>query len=548
MIGDTGNGRSVEETSMREKTPFDWLMPSIADILFLSFFFKLLSNGSGLLDDGDTGWHIVTGENILRTFKIPVSDPYSHTAPGIPWTTHEWLADVAFASFHRLMGLNGVVLLSASVITLTFFFLYRFMLRNGTSAIIAVSFTIVAALTSTLHWLARPHIFSIPLTLAFLVILELYQREKKDHLKLLPLLMILWVNLHGGYVLGLLLVFLYAGGNLLRVYLAQQERDEAKRSFRALGRISIFTLLATFLNPHGPAILYFPFHTAGNAILVDRVVEWLSPNFHEHRLFEYLLLSLIVIFVVSRKKPDIFEGSVSLLLLYMSLYSMRFIPLFVVAVAPMAASRTSGVLEIITRDLMSSRIAQATADIVTRISENVTSLEARFRHHLWVYASIGACLLIALDGGKIGGATVMDYKHNPNNFPVAALDFALSNHIAGNMFNNDGWGGYIIYKSYPEYKVFLDGRSDMYGLPRLLEYTTVTDVHLGYEEILNKYGVTWVIFNANTPICQLLAASGKWKLVYADATANIFLKDIPQNRALIEKYKDAVFVSKDEKD
>src|SRR5882724_5457542 len=200
---------------MKEKRPGDWFMPSLADVLFLSFFFKLLSNGSSLLDDGDTGWHILTGESILRTFKIPVADPYSHTVPGIAWTTHEWLAEVIFALFHRLMGLNGVVLISTTVITLTFYFLYLFMLRRRVSAPVAVSFTILAAFTSMLHWLARPHIFSLALTLAFVVILEMYQREKVNHLKLLPPLMVLWVNLHGGYILGLILVFIYAAGNLL---------------------------------------------------------------------------------------------------------------------------------------------------------------------------------------------------------------------------------------------------------------------------------------------------------------------------------------------
>src|SRR6266446_769692 len=123
---------------MQKRITADWIMPSIADVLFLTFFFQLLRSGATLLDDGDSGWHIVTGINILKTFKIPYSDPYSHTAAGAPWTAHEWLAEVIFAAAHGLMGLNGVVVLSAIIITLTFFFLYLFMLRKGVSAIIAV--------------------------------------------------------------------------------------------------------------------------------------------------------------------------------------------------------------------------------------------------------------------------------------------------------------------------------------------------------------------------------------------------------------------------
>ncbi len=521
-------------------------MPSIGDVLFLSFFFQLLRDGSSLLDDGDTGWHIVTGVNILKTFGIPYSDPYSHTLAGAPWTAHEWLAEVIFALFWRWMGLNGVVLLAAIIVTLTCFFLYLFMLRRGTNAIIAGSFTILAAATSMLHWLARPHIFSLPLTLAFIVILERYQRQKVNHLKLLPPLMILWVNLHGGYILGLVFVFLYAGGNLVRVYTARGGREEAKRMFKTLGVTAVFTLLATFINPRGPAILYFPFHLVGREFIMDNVLEWLSPNFHQYRLFELMLLLFIATFVLSRRKPDIIEGAVALLLTSMSLYSVRYVPLLAVAVTPIAAARAGMVLDRLAQSLSSIKVVVAGTDIFKNISENLFELEGRFRRHVWIYAAIGVCTLIALNGGNVGSARVMDYRHNAERFPVNALDFALKNQITGRMFNNDGWGGYIIYESYPEYKVFIDGRSDMYGVSLLTEYLKVSGAHLGCEDVLDKHDVTWVLHNANAPICQLLVARGKWKLVYADNTANILLKDIPENHELIERYKGTNFIPKDQ--
>lgn len=533
---------------MKPFKPLDWLMPSIADILFLSFFFKILSSGSGLLDDGDTGWHIVTGESILRTLTIPVADPYSHTAPGIAWTTHEWFSEVIFSLFHRLMGLNGVVLVSTTVITLTFFFLYLFMLRRRVSAPIAVSFTILAALTSMLHWLARPHIFSLPLTLAFVVILEIYQREKVSHLRLLPPLMVLWVNLHGGYILGLVLVLLYAGGNLLSAYTAQEGREEAKSKFKALGTTAGFTLLATFINPRGPAILYFPVHLVGRQFIMDNVLEWLSPNFHQYRVFELMLLLFIAVFVLSRRKPDLVEGAVAVLLTSMALSSVRYIPLLAIAVTPLAAARAGEVLDHLARKMRSIKVVDAVQGLFKEISQNLTALEGRFGGHFWVYAAIGASMLIALNDGRLGSSKVMDYRHDATSFPVAALDFALRNQITGNMFNNDGWGGYIIYKSSPRYKVFLDGRGDMYAESLLREYMKVSGAHLDCEDVLDKYGVTWVLYNSNAPICQLLVARGKWKLVYADATANILLKDTPENHELIETYKNTNFIPKDEKE
>src|SRR5215467_2472915 len=91
----------------------EWLMPSIGDAIFLGLFLKLLSMGRSLLSDGDTGWHIITGRNIIKTLSIPRTDPYSHTMNGAPWVAHEWLADVILAFFHGAMGLSGPVLLSA---------------------------------------------------------------------------------------------------------------------------------------------------------------------------------------------------------------------------------------------------------------------------------------------------------------------------------------------------------------------------------------------------------------------------------------------------
>jgi hypothetical protein len=527
---------------MKKSRAAVWLAPSIADILFLGLLYWLLRNGSRLLNDGDTGWHLVTGENILRTFKIPYADPYSHSMPGTPWTAHEWLGEVIFALFHRWMGLNGPVLLSAAVVAATFFFLYKFMLYRKVNAIIAILLTTLAAWTSMLHWLARPHIFSFLLTLAFFVILEMHQREKRDYLKFLPLLMVLWVNLHGGYILGIILVLLYAGGNLLTYFTMPKEREGARKNLKSLAIAAIATLLATFLNPRGPAILYFPFNLVGREYIMDNVVEWRAPDFHKYVIFEVMLLLYITIFVLSRRKPDIFEGCVALLLTHMALYSVRYIPLAAIILSPMAAVRAGKVLDRITQYASNIKPLKGVKEGVKNTSENVSSLEARPTRHLLIYITLAICFAVALNGGRIGNARVMDFKHDKKRFPVDALNFAIEHHIAGKMFNNDGWGGYIIYRGYPQYMVFIDGRSDMYGVPFLKEYVQVARAQIDYEQVLDKYEVSWIIFNANSPTCQLLAANPKWTLVYADTTANIIVKNIPENRQLIDRFKYAEFV------
>jgi hypothetical protein len=517
-------------------------MPSIGDAIFLSLFLKLLSIGGGLLSDGDTGWHIITGQNILKTLTIPRADPYSHTMNGAPWVAHEWLADVILALFHSAMGLSGPVLLSAVVLVLTFLLLYSWMLRQTSEALTAAIFTIIAALGSMLHWLARPHIFSLLLTLVFVIILDLYWREGRNRLWLLPLLMVLWVNLHGGYILGLALVLLYAAANLIIRIAAGSESKSLAKPIKPLFTAAFATLAATFVNPRGPAILIFPFHLVGRPFIMDNVIEFRSLDFHHNSLFMLTLLLYLAILVLSPKKPDPIEGSLTFLFVAMSLYSVRYIPLMLIVVSPIVARRVPEVLGIVADRLGAFRVTGDARTMLESISANVTAMESRFNRHVWVWIAVAICFLAGLNGSRTSNDRLFDYRFDQAKFPVSALDFAMRNQIPGNMFNNDGWGGYIIYAAHPRYRVFMDGRSDMYGEPMLRQYLKVSRADLDYEKVLEKYNVTWVLFDADAPICQLLAAGRKWKLVYADTTANILLKDIPENRDLIQTYKDTAFV------
>ncbi|MGA2193284.1 MAG: hypothetical protein ABSG42_07935 [Nitrospirota bacterium] len=527
---------------MERKLLASFFLPSIADILFLCILLKLLAGGMDLLRDGDTGWHIVTGENIISTLKVPHSDPYSHTMPGTPWTSHEWLSEVIFAALYRLAGLNGVVLFTIFVICATVFFLYRYMLRRGIDPLIAAPLTVMATAASTIHWLARPHILSLPLTLAVFVILELYQREDKNRLALLPLITLVWVNLHGGYMMGIFLILIYASGNLILYLFSDADKTAHLRKLKALWLTAAGTVIATFLNPHGPKILYFPFSLVGRRYIMDNISEWLSPNFHYNTTFEAMLVLYMAIFVLSKKKPDIFEGMTALLLLHMSLFSARYIPLMALVVTPMAGARAAEALDNLTSAANAGGLTARLRNRLKGISDNIKTFELRPALHLWVYAAVAFSLTLVLAGGKSSQASVFDFRHSDKVFPVDAVDFALRNKIQGNMYNTDSWGGYIIFKCYPRYRVFFDGRSDMYGVPMLKEYEKVARVKLGYEDVLNKYHITWVLYNANSPLCQTLAASGKWKLIYADSTADILLRDCPKNARLMRKFRKIAFV------
>ena len=259
-----------------------------------------------------------------------------------------------------------------------------------------------------------------------------------------------------------------------------------------------------------------------------------------------MLLFYAAIIITSKKRLDITEGTLLLLLTHMSLYSARYIPLLALVATPIVATRASDVAMGIAERFPIEGPVNRVSRLLAKKSGDMALFENRFRTHIWVYVSIAVCFVIASSGGAAFGRQVMDFRHDKKIFPVDAFEFAIKNGINGRMFNNDGWGGYIIYRGYPAYKVFFDGRSDMYGVPFLKEYVKVARAEKGFEDVLNEYRVDWVIFSANTPLCQLLEASGNWRLVYADKTADILLKDTLQNRGLIEKYKNVRFVPKND--
>ena len=121
---------------------------------------------------------------------------------------------------------------------------------------------------------------------------------------------------------------------------------------------------------------------------------------------------------------------------------------------------------------------------------------------------------------------------------MAAVEFLKREPIRGNMFNNDQIGGYIIYATKGKYKVFFDGRSDMYGVARMKEYNRISGFEPGWEEVLEKYDITWIIFDAKSVLSRFLLENIEWRLIYADRMANIFVKDIPEYRYLINRYRD----------
>lgn len=507
-----------------------YLIPSLADIVFISLLFGLLllPGGGGLLNDGDTGYHIRAGEQIISTLSIPRHDLFSFHTPPIPWTAHEWLSEVIMAATHSRFGLTGVVFLFTSLIAVTYYLLFRFLREYSRNTLLVIGLVVLALASSKLHWLARPHIFSMPLLIAWYYILDRFQYRHENFLFILPLLLVPWVNLHGGYIVAFMLTGIYLGHNIYGAIFGGGDRELHRAKARTLLLTLGGCLAATIINPYGFRILLFPFNLTGNQFIMDNVIEWFSPNFHEPLFFKYFLLLLIFTLGTRVCSLNFAEGTLVLLFTYMSLYSVRYIPLFSIIVAPILLKR----LDL----LMESSRSPVTA-FLKRRSDVLQSVDSAARGFLWPLASLAAGLVLVASLG-------ISFSFNPKSKPVDAVEFLKEANLPGNMFNNDEFGDYLIYAAWPQYRVFFDGRSDMYGTAIMKEYFDITRLGYAFEDIIDKYDINWVFYDNNSSLSYFLYKSDDWRLIYSDKVANIFIRDIPENGEVINRYRFARLVRK----
>src|SRR5690242_8312977 len=322
------------------------LIPSLSDCLFLAILLWVFAAGSGwsvLLADGDTGWHIRTGEYILDTRSVPVHDLFSFSKAGQPWFAWEWLSDVIFALLHRAWGLKGVVAFAGLTLTLATVLLYRYMMWRGANLFAALGATLLAAGASTVHFLARPHIFTLAGLTAAIWILERDRRRPGRAVWWLVPMTAVWANLHGGFLAWMACLGLVAAGSL---WLAALDPPGAPRRFHAARRYAGLTAacaLATLANPYGWRLHQ---HIVGylQSDWIRQVVdEFQSPRFRSESMlqFEILLFAGLVLIPILFNARRLAELLLILFWAHAALASARHVPLYAMVAAPACACAAS---------------------------------------------------------------------------------------------------------------------------------------------------------------------------------------------------------------
>jgi len=365
------------------------------------------------------------------------------------------------------------------------------MIKRNIPRIIAFPVTILAAFASNLHWLTRPHIF----TFLFVTIWTHQLGNRSSKWWLFPIIMLIWANTHGAFIAGFAIWFAFFAGWVWDFIL----KNETKSTGIKLGIIGISSLLATLINPVGWRLWDTSVGYFGSRFLVDRTIEYQSPNFHISNTWPFLIM-LIVFFLAHGLKGKLRMHETFLLVGWsvLSLYNARNIPIFAIVTAPYLGQ------------LIQENIKEI--QIINQIEQNLVKIESGLKGYVFNYVAIILITMIALKNPS--------NKFNPYAFPVDATNWLETNPQDGKMYNFFTWGGYLLYRLWPEQQVFIDGQTDFYGEALSIEYVQVESLQPGWENVLAKYNVSWVITQSGQPLEGALLAND-WVLIYQDKTAVI---------------------------
>jgi hypothetical protein len=460
-------------------------------VLFLGLFAMAARNAA----DPDLWWHLETGQLIVESKSVPHTDLFSFTRAGVPWIAHEWLSDVLLFGLQRAGGRAVLIVAFAAVITGAFLLLY---LRCGSNSFVAGVATLWAALATRPLWGVRPQMLSLLLTSLWLVILERSARNPKLLYWTLPLIL-LWVNLHAGFALGLALSALFLVGQWIEGVMSWEKN---MRSLRFPALMLALDLLLVAFNPNGVKLFWYPIETLRSAAMQNYIAEWASPNFHRAEYWPFLLILLSVFAILSCARTNLRASELLLLVVsfFAALRSIRLIPLFAMIAVPIVSRRVAAWLR---------RRAPKQAPAVHKTTFR-PALHAAIVIAMAIFANIQITRVIRAQP-----------QAETLNFPVGAVAFLQAHPLAGPIFNHYDWGGYLIWKLYPSTRVFIDGRADVYGESLFRDFANTFQFGDDWQDLLARWNIQTVLVPRNSALATGLREAPGWRVAYEDSQAII---------------------------
>ena len=449
--------------------------------------------------DPDLWWHLRTGDLIFHS-GIPRHDPFSWTAAGRPWVAHEWLSELLIYCVGSALGYWANVLLFGAIVIAALLLMYRLGRAGGAGTRPLVLLMYLSVATLGLFVTVRPQEFTWLLFAVFVCILQRHCTGERAPLWALPPLMALWANLHLGFVYGLLLVAVWLGA------LALERLRGRAVDLRQPAAVAAACLLASMLNPAGPALLWYPARYVFDHRVTAYIGEWQRPNplypLHWPIFLTDLLLALAL---ASRTRPKPFLWMVTAAMIALSLQAGRNAPFAALLLTPVAGGAMSGRWQAATSQRDSRQRLPGVAAALLLVAVAAVTLQVGYRR-----------------SGAISFARPSEYD-----YPSAEAAYVKAHFAGKRLFNEYGDGGYLIYTLYPTVKVGIDGRSDFYGGQIMGDYATIYHARPGWQALLIQYRVEAVLVPGNSPLAIALRGETGWAEAFRGAAESVFVPGQP---------------------
>ena len=471
--------------------------------------------------DPDFWWHVTTGNWILSHHAVPRQDLYTFTVRDHRWITHEWLSEVLMSALYAVGRLPLLSLTFGAVTSAGFLLVYRAIDRRINFVIAGLTLALGVAAANPI-WGPRIQMITFALTALTYLWVKRYCEGSSRALFLLPAVILLWVNLHAGFVLGyaiLGLALLVEGGR----YLLRRPGAMTFPRLRAMAAILAASVAVAIINPNGWDIYLYPFQTGGSAEQQRLIVEWFSPNFQMSQIWAFeAMIFLIIGGLALARRIELRQFLLLLLGLGLALHSVRNLSLFMLVAVPALADYAQQARERIA--LRWPRRVPKTTPVTFGLNVGMIVL---------VLAIVAAASLPSLVQRADGKLVARD-------FPIKAADFLVQHPPPGHMLNVYGWGGYLIFRLNAQntsQPVFIFGDAALDGDQLLRDYDHLQSLGQDQAQLFERYQINWVIFHSNDPIItelrQIRNAPGTtgWFELKTFDKATIMMRDTPANRA-----------------
>ncbi len=483
------------------------------------------------INNPDFGWHVALGRYIVEHGSVPRTEPFTHTAPGVPMVAHEWLAQVIYWLVIKAGGILTLRWVHAGLVVAVLLMMYGILRRSGVPPALGLLGTFLYLAVAQNRFHVRPHLFD----LAFLVGLYGYvfvwrPTLRWRHLAAIILLTVLWVNLHSGVVLFAAVVVLYTA-----VEFAQQKSgwrrpqpdDLGQGDLRRLALLAVGVLLALVITPNTYHL--FPYVLKSKAINTGLSKEWESITQYwgsaimkpySVETFWLLLLATGVTAIVGFRRHSLSTLAVVLFLAYLPISGHRFVAVYFAAI-------------IFVLGAFSRWSSAAFGGVVPRGRTLARQLASVVGGVL-----VGALIYPVLNQDnkihRYGDRLTAEWNFQPAVFPIGAATFLDEVQLDGRLFAPNNWGGYVLMRTYFKYPIFIDGRWVTIGEQVIRDSLTIASRQPAAGTLLDKYKIEVLLVERDWMTPQFKKA-GDWICVFENFNAGVYLRNTPDATASLQR-------------